>query len=625
MRSFSIPMCVIVSFIAFSQTDKREIDSLQNLINTTTTDTLKVKYLLKLEYSYRFTDFKKGLAYADKALHISEKINWKKGLALCYNNIGNSYLDRGEHATALENYTKSLQYSEPFLKNRLMTLMNVSNIYLREKNFRLSLKYINEAYKIAIKLKDQEEIAYCYYQFGLINRDQGKLKNAKSYFVKSLVIFKAKDNLFQVAELTNFIAEVSSDYKQKLHYSLESKSVWDKVAPNYLSAVNNSILISKSYIELIKNDSLKKITGITKSNPELIKETEELLNKAIIYSKKSDTKQNLMDAYGVLSEIKYMKKEFSEAYNYSVLHNSIKDSIFSQESKNKIAALESQKEIALRDKQILINKITLKDEERQKWFLISGLAFLAIIGGLLFYQNNSRKKTNKKLQLLNSDLDTANKSKIKLLGILNHDLRSPINSFIHYAMFKKESQDQLDQATKNRIENATLLSAKNLLNSMEDILFWTKSQMENFTPQIRNVAIATIFDDTKNHFLSEEKVKIMFENPENIHLNTDENYLKTIIRNLTGNAIKALEKVENPAIRWKARQDGNHIYLSISDNGTGATQDQFKALYDEKEVVGIKTGLGLHLIRDLAKAIDCKIIVDSEPNQGTTFTLEFRP
>jgi signal transduction histidine kinase len=55
--------------------------------------------------------------------------------------------------------------------------------------------------------------------------------------------------------------------------------------------------------------------------------------------------------------------------------------------------------------------------------------------------------------------------------------------------------------------------------------------------------------------------------------------------------------------------------------GTGATQAQFKALYDENEVSGIQSGLGLHLIRDLAKAINCEIKVESKVNEGTIFTL----
>ncbi|UPT71711.1 MAG: ATP-binding protein [Flavobacterium sp. JAD_PAG50586_2] len=107
-------------------------------------------------------------------------------------------------------------------------------------------------------------------------------------------------------------------------------------------------------------------------------------------------------------------------------------------------------------------------------------------------------------------------------------------------------------------------------------------------------------------------------------MNTDENYLKTIIRNLTGNAIKALKEIENPTILWKAWKENNQTYLSITDNGPGAGQEQFKALYDDKEVVGIKSGLGLHLIRDLCRAIDCEISVNSKLTSGTTITLKLK-
>lgn len=422
---FSLTTC-------FSQENKREIDSLKTLINNTSVDTMKVKYLMKLEYAYRFYDHKKGLEYADKALKISYKINFKRGIALCYNNIGNSYLDRGEHSKALEKYAQSLDYSEKFPKIRLTTLMNISNIYLREKNFKLSLKYINDTYDIALKLNDKIGVAYCYYQLGLINRDQKKIEIAKDYFEKSLAIFMAENNQFQIAELTNFIGEVTTDYKQKLNLFLKSKSVWDEIDPSYVSAINNSNQIVKIYIEVIKNDNLKKESGIIKTNTQLLSEAEKLVNESIEYSKRSDVKQYLMDAYLLLSEIKYLKREFSEAYNYSIMHAEIKDSIFSQENKNKIAAIESQKEIELRDKEIQLNKLTLETKEKQKWLYIGGIFLLVIIGTLLYYQSRNRQKTNKKLQVLNSELDQANKVKTRFFSILNHDLRSPVANLIHF-------------------------------------------------------------------------------------------------------------------------------------------------------------------------------------------------
>ena len=95
------------------------------------------------------------------------------------------------------------------------------------------------------------------------------------------------------------------------------------------------------------------------------------------------------------------------------------------------------------------------------------------------------------------------------------------------------------------------------------------------------------------------------------------------MRNLTGNAIKALDKTPNAQIIWKAWQENGKNFLSITDNGPGGTQEKFKALYDESEVIGIKSGLGLHLIRDLANAINCKIEVCSKLNAGATFTLIF--
>jgi len=193
---------------------------------------------------------------------------------------------------------------------------------------------------------------------------------------------------------------------------------------------------------------------------------------------------------------------------------------------------------------------------------------------------------------------------------------------VFFLQLQKESPELLDEESIQRMQDKTMTGAENLLASMEDILQWSKSQMENFKPQPQQFHISTLFDDTKKHFSSVENIQFQFENPSNLALLTDGNYLKTIVRNLTGNAIKALVDVPHPMIIWKAFQENGNTYLSITDNGKGATDEEFKALYDEKEVSGIKTGLGLHLIRDLAKAIDCEIKVDSKLNKGTTISLK---
>jgi signal transduction histidine kinase len=61
--------------------------------------------------------------------------------------------------------------------------------------------------------------------------------------------------------------------------------------------------------------------------------------------------------------------------------------------------------------------------------------------------------------------------------------------------------------------------------------------------------------------------------------------------------------------------------LSVADNGPGASPEQLGALYSGEAAIGIKTGLGLHLIRDLAKAIGCTISARSDTGKGMMFSL----
>src|SRR5690606_27825921 len=264
-----------------------------------------------------------------------------------------------------------------------------------------------------------------------------------------------------------------------------------------------------------------------------------------------------------------------------------------------------------------------KTNKKQKWLLFGGIFLLSVVGGLLYYQNRMRQKHNQKLEKLNSELDEANRTKARFFSILNHDLRSPISNVIKFVRLQQNSNTPLDETTQERLGQQTVKSAEDLLNSMEDLLLWSKAQMQNFEPEFKKVDINEIYHDLKFFFGRENSLEIIFENAENLTVNTDENYLKTITRNLTSNAIKALSEMPEAKIVWKAYKENNQTVMAISDNGPGGTDEQFQALYDEKYIVGIKTGLGLHLVRDMAKAINCTVKVNSELDKGTTILLYF--
>ena len=569
-----------------------------------------------------------------KSLAINLKLNNTNEIAKNYYNEASILSRKSDFVKAIELFLKSINFAEKN-KNYIIIqkdLRGIANSYCDQRNYDLALKYALKALDYSKFESTINEISYLKATIAEIYRLKNDLLNANIYFESAYINFcNVNDKSGQAYVLTNWSLCYEDNYEKLLKMELQAQEIWDKIAPENLMSVTNLGNIAYTYFEIAKNDSLKKSIKnlkIEKNNTTLLTLSETYYTRCLSIAKKKKNLDSILYFSEALSELQEYKGSFSKALINLKLRNKINDSLYSQKNKNKIASIESEREIELKNNQIKLNKITLASKEKQKYYFIGGLFLLAIIGGLLFYQSSNRKKVNEKLSFLNKELDESNKAKTRFFSILNHDLRGPVANLIFFLQLQKESPELLDEENTKRMQDKTISGAENLLNSMEDILQWSKSQMENFKPQFKNISIDSLFKDIKNHFASEENIKITFENFQDLQLKTDDNYLKTILRNLTGNAIKALHEVENPTITWNAWQEpvlsgkNGKVILSITDNGNGVSQEQLKALYDEKEIVELKSGLGLHLIRDLAKAIDCDINVESKIGSGTTFTLK---
>lgn len=655
-KTISILIIFLFCQISFSQVNKKQMDSLLNLNAKIKADTTKVLLLNKIARLY--SDSAVSKKYLKESIALSKKLGYKNGEANAYviegkilhhnyqhdeaillfkkaiylfkqeklsDNLGNTYYkianvynDKNNYSDALKNYLEAISVFEKTKNSYYLATVygEISTIYRGLDDFEKSKNYLDLSTNILLKLKDTETLTYNYLNYAQLYERTNDTENLELYATKAFESATKNEDKNSIAVATyalGVVAKKKGQYENALSNFKKALSVFESLE-NYMGMASTYNETGRLYVSIYeKNKNLNNLI--------LAKENFEASNKIYLDANLID---GLSDNYLQISQINAIQKNFEESLKNYQLYSKFNDSILNTTTKETIKSLEDKRSIELRDKELQLNKITLLSKERQNWFLICGLILVIIIGSLLYYQNKNRKKTNKKLQVLNNELDIANKSKIKLLGILNHDLRSPVSSFIHYVQLQKEDQFSLDETTKIRIENATLKSAKNLLNSMEELLFWTKNQMDNFKPQLQIVAVNTIFIDVKNHFSTEENKIIVFENPDSISLYTDENYLKTIIRNLTTNAIKATNELKNPIIVWKAWIEDKNAFLSISDNGKGAGEEKFSSLFDDTIVSGIENGLGFHLIRDLSKVINCQITMKSEENSGTTFTLHFK-
>ena len=579
---------------------------------------LETSDLMRLNYMYySIKDHEKGKQLIDYIKKVVDTIKDDDSKATLLGSLGEYYLDRSEFENFINYKLKAI--------NLLMSDQNKDE--LKTNNIGVSYLQIADAYN---DMKQYEKaIEYCKYAKPYLNRDDGiaflynsyieiytqldDLKSAQKYYADLYKLANGKPMLD---------LNLSYGNRNMADYYLRKNRL--QLADSY---ANKAIYFGKrsqdEEIQMEANVIKGKVLFEQKKYQKAIDQLNLALQYAYLYDKRFfvEINKKMSESYAAL-------KQWDKAYEYHKTYSRTSDSLFLESGKQSLANAEAefqnknkQKEIKTLSALNIEHEKNIENAKKLRIYLISGLFLVAIIGGLLYYQSRNRKRINNKLSILNSELDKANKTKMQFFGIINHDLRSPVVGLIHFLHLKKESPEILDDATKERLENQTFNAAENLLVQMEDLLLWSKGQMDHFQPEKKMIPVETLFKDIEDAFSWEDRVKISFEFPEKLFVFTDKEYLKTITRNLTNNAIKILEKVENPTVLWKAIDHKNEVELIITDNGMGATPEKFRALFDENVSIGIKSGLGMHLIRDLSKAIDAQISVDSKENVGTSISI----
>ena len=117
---FCFLMFLVLSYSCLAQ-DPHVIDSLQNELtqfdahkvemrgnNSDSGDTIKVNILNAFSKAYSDNDLTNSIEYAKQALTISIQIDFKKGMAQAYTNVGVINYFQGDYKNALDNCTKAL-------------------------------------------------------------------------------------------------------------------------------------------------------------------------------------------------------------------------------------------------------------------------------------------------------------------------------------------------------------------------------------------------------------------------------------------------------------------------------------------------------------------------------------
>jgi signal transduction histidine kinase len=226
--------------------------------------------------------------------------------------------------------------------------------------------------------------------------------------------------------------------------------------------------------------------------------------------------------------------------------------------------------------------------------------------------------------------EDANRAKSEFLATMSHELRTPLNAIAGYVDLLRLGIRGPINAEQSAYLDRIERSEKYLLSLIHDVLSFAKIEAGRIalTPQVIHAGavlddVASLmrpqFADARVHFDVEEC-------PPSLTAFADPERLRQILLNLLTNAVKF-----TPAggrVRMSCREEDDSVCFSVEDSGSGIPPDKQESIfqpfvqlgrYDSSGKAG--SGLGLAISRDLARAMDGDVSVESEVGRGSTFTL----
>jgi signal transduction histidine kinase len=300
---------------------------------------------------------------------------------------------------------------------------------------------------------------------------------------------------------------------------------------------------------------------------------------------------------------------------------------------------DSTEAVALADQwgELAHNDITRLQKEHQlsqRYYggilIIQGLL---VIGGVLFLSYKfvlpAFEKILKQVIVQNEKLIKSDTMKTEFLSIASHQLRTPL-SVIKWSMSlllkpeQKLSKDQQELMTQAKASAETVIKlVGNLLNlsRIEQGRLAYHPVLTDVAPIIQTIVKEVqIMAKVKNVIVSAELPS------EKVELIVDPLLFKEVIQNLVDNAI-AYNR-QNGTVRVIARDKDKNWYFDVADTGMGIMPEDLKNLFTKfyrgmnaRSVRPDGSGLGLYFIQKIADLHGGKIKVESEPNQGTIFTV----
>ena len=563
--------------------------------------------------------------YAQRSIPFYEQREDLFDLAGCYNTMGVAYQRMGRMEEAIDSYNRcnevmvklNEQEANPFYeKNIRYTTNNMASIYSSMGEYDLA----------------EEMFSDCINSLGTPQED-ADFRDMATYLQNLADIYLTQAESLEGRRREEKIEQAVSLAEQALDYSLGHNDRPTKIIQRMM-VVSRAYFADNRTAEATKlleearqsaeteNDSfllteIELLFGRFQCQTQHYRDAERHFQNAIAMAREEGYAECLLIAYKGACEAS-RNFDLEKALGYYEQSVALKDSIFNENQQMLIRDYQVKYALAEKEHQLEIQQESNKWQAKEILALVifSGLLLVLLI--ILWRLIRVRKKQNETLARLN---ETQN----RILSVASHDVKT---SVLAQNMVLKLVNEHFDNMEREELkENLAMLKtgSDELKDKLYNILHWIYGELgkEANPPEVFNLS-QLVDAGVRPHAeeLKQKKLSVLNIVPSTLQCYDKVNVFNIVFQNLISNAIKFSK--EGGTVVVNATENGDDVWVEVSDNGVGISSDRLHELMHEtvKPASGTHgergTGIGLFVSRQLMVKNGGQLLIDSKEGQGTS-------
>ncbi len=533
-------------------------------------------------------DYRRSLEEYTRGLVHAEAHGYTMATAQCLNGLGTLYGAMGDYSKAIDCYQRSLLLrSELGDKELGAVYTNIGNMHHRLGNYQQALDYYRKRLDLCETSEADATKALTLQNVGATLHHIGEHEQAESHTREALGIYeklgdrtgmaRCLANVGCILQMRNQIEEASELYVKALALA-EDIGDYDTVTGT-LTNLGTLHTAAEAYPQAV-----------------------EYLLRALALAEEAGSRKVQSEICIHLSEVLEKTGNTSEALSYYKMYTSLNNELLGRE-----------KHMAMHELQYRFDVEKLEQEKE-----------------IYRLKNVELAEALAEVEKLNSHLRQMDAEKNELLGIVVHDLKSPLSNILMLAQILSRNHNTISPADINEFAGDIETVAHRMMELIVNMLDADSMESGRTHIALTDVDVVEVVAGVLSQYrerAAAKSITLHVYTPQKAYAVADCNALVRVVDNLVSNAIKYSPPDSNVYVT--VQELSTMVSCTVRDEGPGVTPEDKAKLFGRFARLSARptggehsTGLGLSIVKKLMEAMKGSVRCESEEGQGAAFILE---